>query len=594
MRNAKTVLDIIRTRGQRHLPLGDVYRQLFNPELYLHSYSKLYRNDGAMTKGVTAETVDGMSLGKIRGIIERIRYERYRWTPVRRVHIPKKDGKTRPLGIPTWSDKLLQDVIRSILEAYYEPRFSDHSHGFRPGRGCHSALQRIKRVWHGTKWFIEGDIKGCFNNIDHTILLNILGEDVADNRFLRLVQNLLQAGYLEEWRYSPTLSGSPQGGTVSPILSNIYLDRLDRFVEQTLVPEYTKGKNRANNPTYARLTRQVCYYRAIGKIEEAKGLEQARRLIPANDSHDPNYRRLRYARYADDFLLGFAGTKCEAETIRDRLKIFLSQELRLELSEAKTLITHANTEKARFLGYDISVSQCNTKIGGNRRSVNGGIALRMPASFVAERSRYYMKDGKPIHRMERTHSSDYSIICQYQAEYRGYVQYYLLADNVTWLNSLHRVMRKSLLKTLAHKHKSTAAKLARQLAAKVTTPYGPRRCLETKVLRADKEPLVARFGGLPLRTTHTAYVEDHFLARKRQGGTELLRRLLANACEACGSKENVEVHHIRKLANVKRHGRKPPPDWVRLMASRRRKTLVLCRICHDNIHMGRPMRCKTE
>jgi group II intron reverse transcriptase/maturase len=594
MRDAETVLSIIRERGRRRLPLGDVYRQLYNPELYLHSYGRLYRNDGAMTKGVTIETVDGMSLEKINGIIERIRWERYRWTPVRRVHIPKKGGKTRPLGIPTWSDKLLQDVVRSLLEAYYEPRFSDHSHGFRPGRGCHTALQRIKRVWHGTKWFIEGDIQGCFNNIDHTILLNILREDVTDNRFLRLVQHLLQAGYLEDWRYSPTLSGTPQGGTVSPILSNIYLDRLDQFVEQTLIPEFTKGKRRAKNPTYDRLSNRAWYCRAIGEVEEARTREKARRALPSNDPNDPRYRRLYYLRYADDFLLGFAGPKCEAEAIRDRLQAFLAEELQLELSAAKTLITHAHTEKARFLGYDISVTHCDTKIGGNRRSVNGGIALRMPASFVAERLRFYTRDGKPIHRMERTHSSDYSIVCQYQAEYRGFVQYYLLADNLIWLNKLHWVMRMSLLKTLAHKHQSTAAKMAQRFAATVATPHGPRRCLEVQVPRAGREPLIGRFGGIPLRKSLTAQVEDRLLARKSLGGTELLQRLLAGACEACGSTEDVEVHHVRKLADLNSPGRKPKPDWVRLMASRRRKTLILCRVCHDNIHAGRPLRSKTE
>jgi group II intron reverse transcriptase/maturase len=592
MRDAETVLGIIRRRGRRRLPLGDVYRQLFNPRLYLHSYGRLYQNDGAMTKGVTAETVDGMSSGKIDAIIERIRHERYRWTPVRRVHIPKRDGKTRPLGIPTWSDKLLQDVVRAILEAYYEPQFSDHSIGFRPGRGCHSALQRIKRVWHGTKWFIEGDIKGCFDNIDHKILLDILREGITDNRFLRLIQDLLRAGYLEDWRYSPTLSGTPQGGTVSPILANIYLDRLDKFVEQTLIPEYTRGKKRAKNPDYNRMSNRAFYCRATGRVAEAKRLEKARRAIPANDPHDPDYRRLYYVRYADDFLLGFTGPKCEAEAIRDRLKTFLAQELRLELSEAKTLITHAGTEKARFLGYDISVTRCDTKIGGNRRSVNGGIALRMPASFVVERSRFYMRDGKAIHRMERTHSSDYSIICEYQAEYRGYVRYYQLADNIAWLNTLHWVMQKSLLKTLAHKHKSSVAKMARRFAAKVATPYGPRACLETRVPRVGKEPLIARFGGLPLRVGLTVDFEDPLLARKRQGGTELLQRLLANECEACGSTENVEVHHVRKLADLHRQGKKPPPDWVRLMASRRRKTLVLCRVCHDNLHAGRPLRSK--
>lgn len=192
MREATTVLGIIRKRGQQRLPLEDAYRQLFNPKLYLNAYAKLYRNNGAMTKGTTSETADGMSIERINSIIERVRFERYRWTPVRRVLIPKANGKTRPLGVPIWSDKLLQDVIRAMLEAYYEPRFSNASHGFRPGRGCHTALEQIKRVWHGTKWFIEGDIKGCFDNIDHDVLLGILRQDIHDNRFIRLIENLLK------------------------------------------------------------------------------------------------------------------------------------------------------------------------------------------------------------------------------------------------------------------------------------------------------------------------------------------------------------------------------------------------------------------
>lgn len=594
MRNAETILGIIQERDRRRLPLGDVYRQLFNPALYLHSYARLYRNDGAMTLEVTDETVDGMSLGKIGGIIERVRRESYHWTPVRRVHIPKPKGGTRPLGIPTWSDKLLQDVVRAILEAYYEPRFSDLSHGFRPGRGCHSALMKITHMWHGTKWFIEGDIRGCFNNIDHSILLGILRQDITDNRFLRLIQNLLQAGYLEDRRLSPTLSGTPQGGTVSPILSNIYLDRLDRFVEQTLIPEYTRGIKRAYNPDYNRLSHRAQRCRAKGRVDEAKALETARRAIPSNDPHDPNYRRLYYVRYADDFLLGFIGPKSEAEVIRDRLSTFLAQELRLELSAEKTLVTHAHAEKARFLGYDISVNRCDTKVAGRRRSVNGVVALRMPPSFVAERSRFYTRAGKPIHRAERSHDSDYSIVCGYQSEYRGYVQYYQLAENIAWLNRLHWVMRTSLLRTLACKHRSSVAKLARRLVAKVATPYGLRACLEVQVTREGKAPLIGRFGGLPLRRTLSASIDDRPLEAKWLSKTELLQRVLANTCEACGSTQSVEVHHVRKLADLNRRSGRSPPDWVRLMASRRRKTLVLCRACHDNIHAGRPLQRKTE
>ena len=223
MRKAETILGIIHERGKHGLPLDDVYRQLYNPQLVLHAYGRIYRNSGAMTPGVTGETVDGMSLAKIESIIDALRHERYRWTPVRRVYIEKKHSpKKRPLGVPTWSDKLLQEVIRLLLEAYYEPQFSCYSHGFRPNRGCHTALREIYHRWVGTKWCIEGDIAQGFDSLDHAVLVSILREKIHDNRFLRLIENLLRAGYLEAWTYHATLSGSPQGAVLSPILANIY------------------------------------------------------------------------------------------------------------------------------------------------------------------------------------------------------------------------------------------------------------------------------------------------------------------------------------------------------------------------------------
>ena len=324
MRSADTVLGIIRERGKRGLPLQDLYRQLYNPELYLRAYARLYSNNGAMTPGSTPETVDAMSLAKIATLIDDLRHERYRWTPVRRTYVPKKDRKKlRPLGLPSWSDKLLQDVIRSLLEAYYEPQFSDHSHGFRPGRGCHTALKTVQETWTGTKWYIEGDIAQCFERIDHQVLLAILREKILDQRFLRLVQTLLQAGYLADWHYHTTLSGTPQGAIVSPLLSNLYLDKLDKYVEGELIPAYTRGQERQKNRRYFALMTQAYKRRKQGRLAEAEALTKEAQQLPTVYPYDPAYRRLHYLRYADDWLLGFVGPKEEAEAIKARLKAFL-------------------------------------------------------------------------------------------------------------------------------------------------------------------------------------------------------------------------------------------------------------------------------
>src|SRR5882757_3964345 len=342
MQSAETVVDILRARGRRGLPCDELYRQLFNPALFLMAWGRIYANDGAMTPGACGETADGMSLAKIGRIIDALRCERYRFQPVRRVYIPKKNsGKMRPLGLPSWSDKPVGEVVRILLEAYYEPRFSGRSHGFRPGRGCHTALTEVAETWTGTTWFTEGDISDCFGSLDHEIMLSALAENIDDNRFLRLIKQMLKAGYLEDWEWNATLSGVPQGGVVSPVLSNIYLDRMDKFAETVLIPEYTRGQARARNPAYRRAESALRRARKRGDRAAARELRQQLRSMPSLDPCDPGYRRLRYVRYADDALLGLTGPKAEAEQVKARLAAFLHDDLKLELSESKTLITHA-------------------------------------------------------------------------------------------------------------------------------------------------------------------------------------------------------------------------------------------------------------
>ncbi|MET7718779.1 reverse transcriptase domain-containing protein [Streptomyces sp. NPDC005407] len=587
MQSAETVLGVIRERGRRGLPLERLYRQLFNSQLFLLAYGRIYANKGAMTPGVTRETVDGMSLAKIDAIVGALRSESYRWSPARRVYIPKKDGRSRPLGVTTWSDKLVAEVVRLLLEAYYDVQFSDRSHGFRPGRACHTALSEVATAWTGTHWFIEGDISDCFGSLDHKIMVGVLAEKIHDGRFLRLIERMLQAGYLEDWTWNATLSGAPQGGTASPILSNIYLDRLDRFVEQHLLTEYNQGGPRRKNPAYLANKSQIEKAERRGDLESVKLLKQQRRRLPSGDPNDPGFRRLKYVRYCDDWLLGFAGPKHEAEEIKLRIQQFLHDELKLELSESKTLITHAASQAARFLGYELRVQHKDTKITRGRRAVNGVMGLFVPNAVIRERCARYMRHGKPAARGQLFHDSDFTIVGKYGAEYRGFVQYYLLAQDVFRLNTLHWVMETSMLKTLAAKHRSTVTRMARAFKATISTPDGPRICFEAVVRRdAGRKPLIARFGGIPLIRKRTAVLTDR-RPTMASPGNELIHRLLAGKCEICSAGKGLQVHHLRKLADLNRPGRPDRPPWMVLMAARRRKTLVVCSACHHDIHAGR-------
>ena len=593
MREAETVLDVLRERGRRGLPLERLYRQLFNRQWYLLAYGRLYSNKGSLTPGPDGETADGMSLGKIERIIDAMRHERYRFKPVRRVYIPKKDGKKRPLGLPSWSDKLVGEVIRLLLEAYYEPQFSDRSHGYRPKRGCHTALSEVANWWTGTTWFIESDIADCFGSLDHEVMLSMLADKIHDGRFLRLLRNMLQAEYLEDWVWNATLSGAPQGGVLSPLLSNIYLHKLDRFVETVLIPEYTRGDSRAPNPEYRRVARQLAHRRRRGDRSAVTALRRKMQSTPSKDTVDPGFRRLRYVRYCDDHLLGFTGPKAEAQEIKNRLATFLRDELKLELSQTKTLITHARTGAARFLGYEITVQHADYKLTGKRRSINGAVGLRVPRDVIKAKCVPYLKHGKPERRNHMVNDDDFTIVRTYSAEYRGLVEYYLLAGDVYRLNRLRWVAETSMLKTLASKHDSTASAMADRYRSTIETPYGPRRCFQVSVEREGRQPLVARFGGIPLRRKKNAVLTDRVPAPVTVRRKELVTRLQAGRCELCKRPGPVDVHQVRKLADLQRPGH-PQPVWDQLMAKRHRKTLVVCATCHTAIHDGQPTASLTQ
>ena len=583
MQETGVVLGVLRERGRKGLPCTQLYRQMFNRELYLTAYGNIYSNQGAMTPGANEETADGMSEEKIEQIIGLMRNERYRFSPARRIYIPKKNGRLRPLGLPSWSDKLVGEVVRLLLEAIYEPQFSRWSHGFRRNRGCHTALRDIQNTWTGTTWFIEGDISDCFGSLDHEILLRILAEKIHDQRFLRLIRNMLKAGYLEDWEYRESLSGCPQGGVVSPILSNVYLDKLDKFVEQELIPQYTRGTRRKCNPEYDRIQYQLARARKRGDRAAARDLEKQLRSLPASDPMDPGYRRLKYTRYADDHILGFIGPKAEAEEIKAKLAKFLRETLGLELNQQKTLITHARSQHARFLGYDITVQHSRDKITGGRRTVNGTIALRVPRDVIKAQTARYRRRGKPSHRPRLQNLDDYNIVRKYGAEYAGVVNYYLLARDVYRLTTLRWNAESSMLRTLARKHRSSVAKIAARHKAKIETSDGLRTCFEARKHREGKKDLVARFGGIILRQDRRAVIRDPAPAPAAYPRKELVKRLRTRECELCETGTTVTVHQVTGLKTLGKPG-PGQPAWAALMTKMRRKTLIVCAPCHDWIH----------
>jgi group II intron reverse transcriptase/maturase len=595
---ADNYLAVVNDRGNRKLPLTRVYRNMRKRGLFLKAYGKIYQNAGATTIGTDEnDTIQGMSLKRIDDIIEDIRNGTYKWKPSRRVHIPKGNGKTRPLSIPNWNDKLVQEVMRMILEAYFEPQFKNSSHGFRPNRSCHTALECIKTTWAGTKWFIEGDIKGCFDNINHELVTVLLSRHIHDNRFLKLVKGALKAGYFEDWKYQQTFSGTPQGGIISPILSNIVLHELDMYVEEVLIPKYTAGKNRKMDTKYRSIYWQITKARRAGQFDAAKAYYRKLRQCPSVKQFDPDFRRLKYVRYADDFLLGFIGSKEEAQEIKQELKDFL-ESIHLTLSEEKTRITHARTDCAHFLGYDIRTSWNNTKItkyhdgSAKRRSVNGVIQLYVPKQVVTEWSRRYTQNGKPAHIGHLANLSDYEIVLTYGSQLRGIVNYYFLASNCGKARSTVRwYCMESCRKTLGAKHKIRSTKALYKKYYNRQPADHQWKHFQVVIERENKQPLVARCGETPIVTRKLSYTPKDEIPPPIIVGqrSELVTTLLAGQCQLCGREDNLEAHHIRKLKDLKRRwqGHQNPPRWVESMIARRRKTIVVCKECHNEITFGR-------
>jgi group II intron reverse transcriptase/maturase len=601
-------IEMLPALSQAGKRINGLHRLMRSSDLYELAYNKVARNKGAMTPGIDGETFDGMSLEKLADLARRVAEGRYRPRPVRRVYIPKSNGKLRPLGIPTVEDRLVQEVVRIILEAIYEPVFSKHSHGFRSGRSCHTALEQIRNTWTGAKWLIEVDVRGFFDNIDHDIMLKLIARRIDDPRFVAIIGDMMRAGWMEDWKFERTYSGTPQGGIVSPLLANIYLHELDRYME-IMKKGFDRGVKRRPNPVYAAHTRHISGLRKeIDAIRDAKAdgaaiphlrerikaIEKERRTISSVDQMDTNFRRLQYCRYADDFLVGVIGSKADAREIMANIQQFLDVELNLAVSPEKSGVRDAS-KGTPFLGYHVCAFTLRTagsmavrkRDGGKiitvrRRPTRGNIKLWVPRERV-----YRFCRDKKLGDIDRRYgrsraqfldSSETEIIIAFNSELRGLANYYAIADGVkSSLDPLELVMFRSLLATIADMRRTTVPRALRKL--KMGADYG----VTTVVRGTPRVHMLWRLKHLQVKAwPHPAVDNVTVGSRLAQSSNDFAVRLRAALCESCGTTEGpFEMHHPHRLKD-KRGG--PMTPWKQ--SARRRQTIVLCRKCHKQVHGG--------
>ena len=573
-----------------------LYRNLFNEQMFYVAYQRIYAKQGNMTPGTDGQTIDQMSIQRISSLIDKIKDETYKPFPAKRVYIPKKNGGKRPLGIPSFEDKLVQEVVRMLLEAIYEGSFERTSHGFRPFKSCHTALKDIQINFKGAKWFIEGDIKGFFDNIDHNILIGILKERISDERFLRLIRKFLNAGYMEEWRFNKTLSGTPQGGIISPILANIYLDKFDKYIKK-YIESFDKGVKRRTNPAYNKYRNHMSLLQRYLKadISEAKRDELIAELkatraemlkIPFGLGMDEKYKRMKYVRYADDFLIGVIGSKAECERIKADITEFMASKLKLEMSQEKTLITHSS-KNAKFLGYEIHVQKSDLlKTNGNgdkARLHTGSVVFKVPVEAVKKKLQLYKAveykniDGReiwwPISRGHLIGKNKEVIIAQFNSEIRGFYNYYAFAHNASqMIGSFGYVMKYSFYKTMAQKLNSSIRKVCKQFrrGKDFVVPYKDAK---------GKEKFIVLYNEGYKRKVASTYADiDNEVETLWVPQPSLIDRLMSNTCELCGCQGKLVMHHVRNLRKIK-----ADTKWNKIMLAKNSKTLAVCENCNKLI-----------
>ena len=663
------------TNVKMEIRVSKLVNLLYDESLWFQAYQNIYSNKGAFTKGSDdSDTLDNFDKERISKIIASLKDMSYQCKPARRINIPKANGSTRPLSIPCGTDKLVQEACRIILEAIYEPKFSDSSHGFRPGRSCHTALQKVS-TWNGTKWWIEFDIKGCFDNIDHTILVKLLEKRIDDQKFLGLIRKFLNAGYLDNFQYHNTFSGTPQGGIISPLLANVYLNELDQFVDELCKSKNNKEIRNNRNEDYMKLKndrrirhsvnrlqskyneivefiknnianknfsqevkelftkgfefnkskqfselKTICekinirtklntkeMYRAFkvyeiedeirNRIERVNEIDKKINSIKSTE-YNPEFERLHYVRYADDFVLGYIGTKKGSQEIYELIVNFIETNLKLEVSKDKSKINFGKNG-IFFLSYDISTpkeTDSKTKYTNSngtdvtrKRNITRPV-FKVPVEkaikFVSKHNYGSYVENTSAHRTFLQNFDEIEIIKQYNAELRGLIQYYKHAVNCkSIIGKVQWLWQYSLLKTLAAKHKCSVAQVFKKKIIKVKLdPQTKSKIWYYEVEGKQFEIFNIRYVDyINMFYAKDTFVNDVEFTWQINRRSSALRKLIADECEICGTtntETTIVLHHPNQIRTIPKN----IPEWERVNRMRNRKTIALCHNCHMKIH----------
>ena len=582
-----------------------LYRNLYNPDFYWLAYRNIYANKGSMTPGVDGTTIEGMNDGRIEKIIASLKDHSYQPNPARREYISKKNNpaKKRPLGISSGNDKLVQEIVRMILESIFEQTFSYRSHGFRPQKSCHTALLQIQDTFTGTRWFVEGDIEACFDSFNHHVIIELLKRRIDDEVFISLMWKFLKAGYMEQWELHKTYDGVPQGSGISPILANIYLNELDVYME-THKSEFDKGiaAKRKRNPQYRKYEGKIRTLKRNNaktwntldnpekkiRIKAVKALQRKMRNLSPHIPNDDSFKSVKYVRYADDFIIGVIGSKADAEKVKSDVKQYLADKLKLKMSEQKTKITHTG-ETARFLGYDITVSRDQSvkkrRDGVTIRPYSYTVKLLVPREKWVSKLQEYkafkiVKDEngkerfKALHRGKLLNKSDIDILSTYNAEVRGLYNFYSIAVNAYKIGRFADIMKYSMMKTFANKYKTKVSKIKERYIKNnaFTVEYANKSGMKTSVF----------YNGGFKRKDHAMPSEVSLIPnyKKYDRFNSLRSRVKLGICELCNNKnDKIILHQVKKLKDLKGKN-----EWERLMIDKRRKTLAVCPSCYNKIH----------